>query len=143
MKTGTTLLTGVTAHPAPSLILYYEDGSRRFLDFRELLTQDPELKPLRDYALFSRARVDSQGAVVWDVAETRTITLSPERCHTLSRRLFTPTEDPVNYETLVVDLNLEDYYKASQVAAEYGLTFEEAAVMWIEELVRKAEADIP
>ena len=127
------------------LILEYEDGERRIFDCQDLPDSNPQLEFLRSYENFQRVYVDESGAVCWDIdpeVDSRIewmnqVDLCPDRCYADSRHIFAPCEDPKNYETITIELDWDTYLEASRICAAYGLTFEEAANLCLEDLVRK------
>ena len=134
-------LVKVTPYPAFTLILEYEDGERRIYDCRRLLEK---VKFLRDYENFRRVYIDGDGAICWDrdptvdseiVCENK-VDLCPDSCYVDSRNLFAPCDNPRNYEELTMELDFEHYLKGTRFFAEFGLTLEAAAILYLEDILQ-------
>ena len=138
-------LVKVTPYPAFVLILEYEDGERRIYDCRKLPDAWPALAFLRDYENFQRVYIAEPDFVAWDIdpkVDSRIewmnqVDLCPDACYENSRHIFAPCEDPKNYETITLELDWDVYREANRRCREYGLTFEEAVSLFLEDLVRK------
>lgn len=149
-KTDQKRLVKASPHPAFVLILKYADGERRLLDCSQLTAT---VDFLRDYNNFCRVYVDDAGAVCWDrdpnidseIVWENKVDLCPDGCYTNSRHLFQACEDPKNYETVSLELELERYLEANKRYSEYGITFEEAMNLYMEDLLwensRPSEAE--